>query len=59
MIPSLLGFSDNEETRGLPINLQLLTVYSYADYFMLKINMAISRVRSNILIDRKSGHISE
>ena len=58
MIPSLLGFNDNEENRGLPINLQLVTVYSYSDSFIIKLSMAIQRVRTNLVIHKKSATVN-
>ena len=58
MIPSLLGFNDSEETRGLPINLQLITIYSYSDCFILKMSPAIQRVRTNLVIHKKSATIN-
>ena len=58
MIPSLLGFNESEETRGLPINLQLVTVYTYPDCFILKMSMAIQRVRTNLVIVRKNAMVN-
>lgn len=35
-------------------NLELVTLYTYKNYFLLEAHPSVTRVRTNLLIERKS-----
>jgi hypothetical protein len=59
MMHSLMGEGELEESVSTATNLELLTIYTYPDRFILKMSESIGRVRTNLLIDRKTVTIRE
>lgn len=49
----MLNENDIEEMSRMPINLELLTLYTYPTHFILESNPSNKTIRNNLMIPRK------
>lgn len=48
-----------EESSRIPSNLELITVYTYGQYFLIEAHPSVAKIRKSLLIDRKTLQIKE
>lgn len=48
-----------EEMQSLPMNLEVITLYTFRDYYLLEPNQKETKIRSNLVINKKTSEITE
>ena len=51
----MLNENDIEEMNRMPINLELLTLYTYSTHYILESNPSNKTIRNNLVIPRKNN----
>jgi hypothetical protein len=57
MMEMVLG--EVEEEAGVPVNLGVVTLYTYKDYFLLEPNAKETKIKTKLLISRGSAELTE
>ncbi len=57
MMEMVLG--EVEEEAGVPMNLEVVTLYTYKDYFLLEPKGKETKIKTNLIISRASAELTE
>ena len=59
MADMIMDEKDMEDIQNVPMNLEVITLYTYKDYYLLEPNQKETKIRTNLAITRKNCELSE
>jgi hypothetical protein len=58
MADMILDEKEIEEMQNVSMNLEVITLYTYKEYYLLEPNQKETKIRSNLVINRKTSELS-
>jgi hypothetical protein len=55
----ILDDKDTEEMQNMSMNLEVITLYTYKDYYLLEPNQKETKIRTNLIITRNNCEPTE
>jgi|688.fasta_scaffold1697421_1 hypothetical protein len=59
MADMIMGDKDVEEMQSVTMNIEVITLYTYKDYYLLEPNQKETKIKTNLTISRKNCELTE